>query len=142
MFLIMPMFPTASCYKENRISFFVHISKHIFPNVMLLHDVESNAGGFKKNFNSIYYLYRGLCCDTPLYMCTVYPSLVHPLHYSLSSPTPLLKMTSTGFNVPYSYMYRKYLNHIHRPLLSSFTFPLLLLPSPCHNLFTFLSFIA
>jgi hypothetical protein len=22
-------------------------------------------------------------------------------------------MTSTGFNVPYSYMYRKYINHIH-----------------------------
>jgi hypothetical protein len=41
-------------------------------------------------------------------------------------------MTSTGFNVPYLYMYRKNLNHIHPPLSSSFTHPFLLLPSLQH----------
>jgi hypothetical protein len=34
--------------------------------------------------------------------------LVYPLHYSSSYPIPLLKIISVGFNVPYSYMYRKY----------------------------------
>jgi hypothetical protein len=44
-------------------------------------------------------------------------------------------MTSTGFNVPYTYIYRKYIDHIHPPLLSSFTLPLLLIPSPYQGLF-------
>jgi hypothetical protein len=49
-----------------------------------------------------------------------------------------LKVASTGFNVPYSYMYRKYTKHIHIPLPSLFTLPHLLVPqvpSPYHNLF-------
>jgi hypothetical protein len=49
--------------------------------------------------------------------------LFHPLHYSPSSPNPLLKMTLMGFSVPCSYMCRKYLNHIHPPLSSWFTLP-------------------
>jgi hypothetical protein len=44
------------------------------------------------------------------------PSLIHPLHWSPSYPTPLLEMTLTGFSVPYSIWYRKNLNHIHPPL--------------------------
>jgi hypothetical protein len=47
----------------------------------------------------------------------------------LSSLTPLLQMTSTGVIVPYSYMYRKYLNHIH--LLYPLCFPS---PSPSISL--------
>jgi hypothetical protein len=50
-------------------------------------------------------------------------------------------MTLTGFNAPYSHMYRKYINHIYLPLSSSS-------PSPSHydlpfNMicFTFLCFI-
>jgi hypothetical protein len=39
-------------------------------------------------------------------------------------------MTSTGNNVPYSYMYRKYTDYVHPPLTSSFTllFPVISLP--------------
>jgi hypothetical protein len=53
------------------------------------------------------------------YMHTMYPDLVHPLHYSLSSQFCLFKMTLTGFNVPYSYISRKYINHIHPLLLGT-----------------------
>jgi hypothetical protein len=60
----------------------------------------------------------------------MYPSLVHSLCYSPSSSTPLLEMISAGFSVAYSYMNRKYLNHFHPPLSSSFTLPLLLLSTP------------
>jgi hypothetical protein len=63
------------------------------------------------------------------YIHILYFSLVHPLHYSLSSPTYFLKMTLTGFNTPYSYLYRKHLNHTHPPLHFSFTLPLLLFSS-------------
>jgi hypothetical protein len=68
-------------------------------------------------------------------------TLVYPLHYSLSSLALLLKMTSADFNVPYSFMYGKCLNHT--TLLYS-----LYLPFPSHffpplnmTCFTFLSFI-
>jgi hypothetical protein len=48
-------------------------------------------------------------------------------------------MTLTGFNVPYSYIYKKYLKHIHPCLSSSFTslstLPILQLPSPLYDLF-------
>jgi hypothetical protein len=37
-------------------------------------------------------------------------------------------MTSTGLNVPYSYMFRKYIDYIHPPLPSSFIFPSSTLP--------------
>jgi hypothetical protein len=47
------------------------------------------------------------------YVCTMYPRLVHPPHYSPSYPILLLKITSAGFSVPYSYMCRKYINNIH-----------------------------
>jgi hypothetical protein len=53
------------------------------------------------------------------YIHILYSGLVHPLHYSPSSPNSLLKMTLTGFSVPYSYMYRKYLNYIHPPYIPS-----------------------
>jgi hypothetical protein len=57
------------------------------------------------------------------YICILYPCLGHPLHYSPSSLTPLLKMTVMGFNVPYAYMYRKYPSHVHHLLPSSFILP-------------------
>jgi hypothetical protein len=66
----------------------------------------------------------------------MFPSLVHPLHCS-SSSSPLLKMTLAGFNVPYSHMCRKQVNHIHPSLPSSFTLPSDLSPldMPCPTLF-------
>jgi hypothetical protein len=75
------------------------------------------------------------------YVYMLHPRLLHPLHYFLSSSTPLPKMTLADFNVPYLYMYRKYLNHIHYLLPSSF-------PSSSHcftflimTCFTFLSIV-
>jgi hypothetical protein len=55
-------------------------------------------------------------------MSTMYPGLVLS-YYSPSSFTPPLKTSSTGFNDSYSYMYRKYINHVHPPLPSSLTLP-------------------
>jgi hypothetical protein len=58
--------------------------------------------------------------------------LVHPLHYSPFYH--ILFLTSTGFSVPYSYMYREYTNHIHPPLPFSFTLTFPVVPSsavPC-----------
>jgi hypothetical protein len=56
-------------------------------------------------------------------------------------PLTLLKMASSGFDVSYSYMCQKYINHIHPPLPSSFTLLLPLVPFPYHDLFYFLSFV-
>jgi hypothetical protein len=39
----------------------------------------------------------------------IVPQFGSPPHFSLSSPTILLKMTSIGFSVPYLHMYRKYI---------------------------------
>jgi hypothetical protein len=56
----------------------------------------------------------------------------------LISPFPEShEMTLTGFSVPYSYMYRKCLNHIHPPLTSPFCCCLHL----SMTYFTLLSFI-
>jgi hypothetical protein len=60
----------------------------------------------------------------------LYPSLVHPLHYSPSSRIPLLDMTLTCFNVPYSYMYRKCLNIFTLLHLLHLLSPLTATPSP------------
>jgi hypothetical protein len=38
-----------------------------------------------------------------------YPGLVHPLYYTTFYHIPLLKIISTGFNVPYSYMCGKHI---------------------------------
>jgi hypothetical protein len=48
------------------------------------------------------------CCTwdfivTFTYIHVLHPNLIHPLHYSPSSLTHLLKMTLTGFSVPYLY---------------------------------------
>jgi lysylphosphatidylglycerol synthetase-like protein (DUF2156 family) len=48
-------------------------------------------------------------------------------------------LTSTGFNPPCSYLYRKCINHIHPSLLSSFTLPLPKNPPLNMSCFTFLS---
>jgi hypothetical protein len=65
-----------------------------------------------------------------------YPGLVHPLYYTTFYHIPLLKIISTGFHVPYSHMYRKFINHIHFPLGSSFTHPLAWpVLHPCPSLF-------
>jgi hypothetical protein len=95
-----------------------------FPNFLL------------KHFFSIWLLYRGFHCYISIYTYIV-PSLVHSLHYSPSSPTPFLKMTLTGFSVPYSYMHGKFLNHIHPHLPS----PSCYYPPLNGTCFTFLSFI-
>jgi hypothetical protein len=61
-----------------------------------------------------------------LYMLTLYLDYVH----SPSSPSPLLKMILTGFNVLSSNEYIKYIDHIHYPLPSPFSLPLPVVPSP------------
>jgi hypothetical protein len=70
----------------------------------------------------------GFLCDISI-LPVLYPYLVNSHHYSPSYSTPFLKMTSTGFNVPYLYVHRKYTNHIHPSLPSSFILSLLLLYS-------------
>jgi hypothetical protein len=73
---------------------------------------------FLKTFLWVHNSCSGGFIVTYLCMHTMYPSLVYP-----SSPLfslPLLKMTSTGFNVPYSFIHRKYINHVNPPLPSSF----------------------
>jgi hypothetical protein len=87
-----------------------------------------------KTFSSVYDSYIGVFVKTFPNVQILYPSLVHPFHYSPSSHTPLLKMTLTGFNVPYSYMYRKHFNHIYPLLPSPFAFLLSLFLSPSHDL--------
>jgi hypothetical protein len=78
-----------------------------------------------------------------IYMCVyvLYPSLVHPIHYSPFPLTPSLKMNLTGFSIPYSYMSKKYFNHIHPSLPSSFNPLSYNYPSLNMAHFTFLSFI-
>jgi hypothetical protein len=56
-------------------------------------------------------------------MCTMYPNWVHSLHYLSSFLSPF-KTISLNFNVPYLYIWREHINHIHSPLSSSFTPPL------------------
>jgi hypothetical protein len=94
----------------------------------------------KNIFISIWYLYRVLLCDISIYMYIV-PQFGSSPPLSPSYSMPLLKATSTGFSVPYSHLYRKYIS------LSTLLFPLHL-SSPSHQCpplnmtcFTFLSFI-
>jgi hypothetical protein len=65
----------------------------------------------------VYDSYIGGFIVTFSYIHVLYPKLVYPLHYSPSYTILLLKVTSTGFNCSCSYLYRKYINHIHPPLL-------------------------
>jgi hypothetical protein len=78
----------------------------------------SSRGVFFAMFLLVYNSCTGDFIETFTYMNTIYPNLVHLLHYS-PWPLPLLKMTLISFNVPYLYMCRKYINHIHPPSLSS-----------------------
>jgi hypothetical protein len=75
----------------------------------------------KENF-LVYGSYTGVFVVTFPYIHVLYAELVYPFHYSPFYPSPLLMVTSTGFDVPYSYMYRKYMVYIHPlyflPLLS------------------------
>jgi hypothetical protein len=72
--------------------------------------------------------YRGFHCPIYIYIYIyIYDTiLVYCLHWSLCSPTLFLEMTSTDFNVPYLYMYRRCPNHSHPPLPypSSYYLPL------------------
>jgi hypothetical protein len=77
-----------------------------------------------------YESYTGAFTVTFLYVHVLYPGLVHLLHYSPSSPTPLHEMILIGFSVSYLYICKKYINHAHLPLPSLFTLPLLLVASP------------
>jgi hypothetical protein len=68
------------------------------------------------------YLYRGRHCDISIYAYSV-SWLGSPHCHSPSPPSLLLKIILPGFNVLSSYMYIKYINHIHPPLSSSFPCP-------------------
>jgi hypothetical protein len=111
----------------------------------------ANKGlSFLNIFISIWWLYRGFHCDISICIHILYPGLIHPLHYSLSYPIhfPLLKITSPGSTVPYSYMNRKCINistlfyplHLPSPPTSalSLTWPVL---HSCPSLFKCLSIV-
>jgi hypothetical protein len=68
-----------------------------------------------KNQNDIFVcskeLYREFPCDISMYICIITQTGSFPL-----SPfyfTPLLMVISTGLNVLYSFLYRKYINYVH-----------------------------
>jgi hypothetical protein len=104
--------------------------KHISKNHDLL--FISNSVFFFKNCISI--VIQGI--SLWLFFINIYCTLVWFIpSIILPFPTALLEMTVTGFSVPYSYMYRKYVNHVHPPSLSSFALPLLLILSSYHDLF-------
>jgi hypothetical protein len=65
----------------------------------------------KRTFLLVYDSYTGGFVVTFPYIHVLYPELAHPLHSSCS--LLLLVVTVTVFSVPYSYMYRKYIDHIH-----------------------------
>jgi hypothetical protein len=52
--------------------------------------------------------------------------LVHPLYFSPFYLSPLLRAISTGLKILDSFLYRKYINHIH--LLNFLLLPSLSLP--------------
>jgi hypothetical protein len=66
----------------------------------------------KDIFVSLWY-YTGGFVVTFLDIHVLYSKLVHPLHYSFFYPSSFLMVSSPGFNVPYSFFYRKQINHIH-----------------------------
>jgi hypothetical protein len=43
----------------------------------------------------------------------LYPKLAHPFHFSPFYLSPLLMVSSTGLKILYSFLYRKYITHIH-----------------------------
>jgi hypothetical protein len=47
--------------------------------------------------------------------CTfvLYPTLVHPLHFSPFYFSPYLMVISAGLKILYSFLYRQYINHIY-----------------------------
>jgi hypothetical protein len=59
----------------------------------------------------------------------LYPKLVHPLHFLLSTLSSFFMVISIGLNILYSFLYRKYINHIHL-LLPSLSIGALLLAWP------------
>jgi hypothetical protein len=74
-------------------------------------------------FVLVYDTYTGNFLMTFPYILIYYTPVWFIPYISLSSPSPLLEMTSTVFKVPYLHIYRKYPNHIHPPP-STITLPL------------------
>jgi hypothetical protein len=66
---------------------------------------------FKDMF--VYDGYTGNIIVTFPCICVWWPELVNPLHYSPFYLSPLLMVILSGLNIPYSYLYRKYINQIH-----------------------------
>jgi hypothetical protein len=55
------------------------------------------------------------------YVFTIYLSLIYPLYYFPSSPSPLLRIISTGFILLFSCMNTKYIHYIHPFLMPTGT---------------------
>jgi hypothetical protein len=112
------------------VSFIFHFKQEVYLNNEKL-DLKGKLSRilFCKCFLLVYGSYTGGFSVTFPYIHILYSDLVLPLHYSPSSPASLLKMTSVGFSIPYSCMYRRYLNHNQPPLPSSIILPLPLVPS-------------
>jgi hypothetical protein len=71
----------------------------------------------KDIFLCIWWLHREFHCNIFVYVCAhiyvLYPKVGHSLHYSPFYLSPLLMAISTGVNVSYSYLHRKYIHHIY-----------------------------
>jgi hypothetical protein len=67
---------------------------------------------FKRHFCHFVIVIHGVSLGH-FHVNVLYSELAHSLHYSPFYPSPLLLVTSTGFSVPYLYLYRKHINHIH-----------------------------
>jgi hypothetical protein len=65
----------------------------------------------------VYDSYTGSYIVTFSYTHVLYSELFHPLHYSPFNTILLLNETLTAFNVPFTYLFRKYINYIHHFIL-------------------------
>jgi hypothetical protein len=88
---------------------------------------------FKKGiFVCLTYLYREFHYDIPMYI-VLWPELVHPLHFSPFYLSSLLMVISTGLNILYLFLYRKYINHIHLLYFLPLPFPFTVLKKGCNK---------
>jgi hypothetical protein len=77
---------------------------HLHSTTWVITQPLTNKGFFFLTFLLVYNSYTGGFIVTFPYTCTMYPSLVHPFHYSPSSPTSFLK-----WHQQFSHIYFRYI---------------------------------
>jgi hypothetical protein len=92
-------------------------------------------------FSSVYGIYTGSFLMRFPCVDVLYFKLIHPLHFSSFYLSPLLMVILTGLNIMYSYLCRKYINHIHLLYFFLSPSPLHKCPSLSMTCFSFLSSI-